>query len=656
VRLGGQSFEIVGVAPRSFDGIERMPRRTGAWIPLRAVPAFGPASAATLESRTQRRATVIGRLAPNRTRVSASTELSAGAKRLDMEVPLRTPGVDGRPPAAMPRSWTARGLTDVSDSDSRLAMLIVALVGLVLVVACTNLANLMIARGAARQRDIAVRRALGAGRWRLVRELLVESLILAFLGGAVSLPVIGVLLRMATIDLPTPGRMFSLEPELNMPALAVAAAALVVSVLVFGLEPALQLTRRHVLADLSGGDHAVGVVPARRQRAFIRWQVATSVTFFLIAAVLARVLIAEAKHDAGVDLDRLAVATVFLQRQSWDESRARATLAAIAEQLRHEPGIEQVALSSGMPFGLNTTTWATATTTDRPFTPSGRFEMTDMLASSPEIFRTLGVAIVRGRGFDHRDDSARPRVMVVSEKTARTFFGTSDVVGRQLLTRAWGRDPVETYTIVGVARDTDSGRLMSRGNDTVYVPLAQHYEPFFVISARTSGDPPSASRLIQKVAQRVAPDLALGTAGPASVILGGPYFAARVGAVLATTLGGLTLVLAMVGLYGVQSHLVARRTRELGVRLAIGATRAHVERLVLGEGFRPVFEGFALGCAFAVLARVTLRAFVYGNIQAFDLAAFALVPVPLIAAAFVACYLPARRASRVDPNVALRHL
>jgi putative ABC transport system permease protein len=411
-----------------------------------------------------------------------------------------------------------------------------------------------------------------------------------------------------------------------------------------------------VLPGLSGGDHTLGVVPSRRQRAFIRWQVVTSVTFFLIAAVLARTLITEARHDPGVDVDRVAVAFVFLQRQQWDETRARAAMAAIAGQLRREPGIEQVAVSTGMPFGLTGTTWAQATPAGKPFTPSGRYEMTDMISATPEFFRTLGIAVVRGRAFDDRDDGGAPRVMVVSEKTARTFFATTDVVGRQLMTKAWGRDPVETYTIVGVARDTDSGRLMSRNNDTVYVPLAQHYEPLFVISARTAGDPAVAAGLAQKVARRVAPDLAVATAGPASVILAGPYFAARVGTVLATALGALTLVLAMVGLYGVQAHLVARRTRELGVRIALGATRGDVVRMVLGEGFRPVVEGFAIGCALAVLARVTMRVLLSGSIQPFDAAAFALVAVPLAIAAFAACYVPARRASRVDPNVALRHL
>ena len=656
VRLGGVTFEVVGVAARGFDGLDRMPRRTGAWIPLRAIAAFGVGNAAALDSRDRRWLTVVGHLLPGRSPATANGELASTAARLDADFPQWTPRFEDRAPVRNPRVWSTRPATQVNESESRMAGLIVALVALVLIVACTNLANLMMARGAARQREIAVRRALGAGRWRLVRELVVESAVIGVLGGGFSLVVIRVLLAFATIDLPLPGRMFSIEPELNLAALTVAGTALLLSLVVFGLEPALQLTRGRVTPDLAGGDGAIGVVRSGRQRAFIRWQAATSVTFFLISAVLARLVIVEAGHDSGVDVDRLAVATAYLPPQNWDQTRALRSMTAAAALLRAEPGIESVALATGAPFGLNSTTWAQTTTPDKPFTAAGRFEMADFLASTPSIFRTLGVAIVRGRAFDERDDLAAPRVMVVSEKSARTFFGTTDVVGRQLVTRAWDRPPIETWTVVGVARETDSGSLLSRGNDTLYVPLAQHYEPLLVVFARTKADPGNAARLIQKSMRRADPDVALGASGPASIVLAGQFFAAKIAASLAAALGALTLLLAMVGLYGVQSHLVARRTRELGVRMAIGASRIDIERMVVREGVTPVVQGIVLGMLLATLVRVALRAFVSGQIHALDPAAFALVPIPLLVAALVACYVPARRAARVDPNEALRHL
>lgn len=656
VRLGGQPFEVVGVASPNFDGLERLPRRSGGWIPLRAMAAFATTGPAATEFRERGSLIVVGRLAPGRTQASAAAELATVATRLDAEFPLRTTRFGDRPIAALPRAWSARVIEQTSGTDLRIATLILALVGLVLVVACTNLANLMLARGAARQREFAVRRALGADRWRLVRELSVESAVLGGLGGVFALIVTRVLLVLSTVDVPLPGGTFSLEPQMNMPALLVASAALLVSVLVFGLEPALQLTRAGVTADLSGGDASVGVPRSRRQQSFIRWQVAISATFFLIAAILAKVVATEARHDSGVDVDRLALATAYFPPQSWGPARAIRALSAAADLLRQEKGIESVALSTGVSFGLTPSFWATATTPDKPFMPSGRYESPTMLAATPDVFRTLGVTIVRGRSFDDRDEARAPRVMVVSEKTARTFFGTSDAIERQLLIKPGGRPPAETFTIVGIASDTDTGRLMSRSDGTIYVPLSQHYERFLVILARTTGDPARAARQIQKAVHRADPDVGLGAAGPASIMMAGPYFAARIAASFATALGALTLLLSMVGLYGVQSHIVARRTRELGVRMAIGASARQIRRMVLREGYRPVIEGLVLGLVFGAIARTALRAFVSATIQPIDPVAFALVPIPLVIAAFLACYVPARRASRVDPNVALRHL
>jgi len=212
------------------------------------------------------------------------------------------------------------------------------------------------------------------------------------------------------------------------------------------------------------------------------------------------------------------------------------------------------------------------------------------------------------------------------------------------------------YTVVGVARDTDTGEAASRRDTVIYMPLAQHFERNIAIFARTTGDASDAARAIQLAVRRAEPDLGIGTAGPASVIMAGEFLAARIAASFASGLGLLTLLMSMIGLYGIQSHIVARRSREIGLRMAIGASAAQVRRMVLGEGYRPVLQGIGLGLFLGVFIRLLLRATVNRNIDPFDPLAFAIVPIPLIAAAFVACYLPARRASCVDPNEALRHL
>jgi predicted permease len=658
VRIGSRVFEIVGVMPESFTGLQRAQGLSASmWIPTRAAEQFANRAAVDPADRDRRQLSVLGRLKPGRTAQNAAAELAAIGNRLDAALPLHNVLHDGRRPV-IPRRWSGALVNDrnLDAPPVRVDVLILGLVALVLVVACTNLANLMLARGTMRQHEIAVRRALGATRWRLVRELCIEGVIIATLGGVAALLVTRVLLVVMTVELPIPRGTFSLESRLNLPALIVASGTLLLSLLVFGLEPAIQLTRRSVAVDLAGGSGTAGTPRSRRQRTLIRWQVAISTCFFLVAAVLGRILVAEVRSDPGIALNNLALATVHFTFQGWDEARARRALDVAVDAARDEPGIESVSVSSGMPFGLSMTPYADLSTPDKPIVRPGRYEGGHVLASTPEIFRTLGVQIVRGRPFDLRDDAGARPVVVVSEHGARMLFGSVDAIGREVLVQVWGRPPAKTFTVVGVARDTDTDRRMSRSGATLYVPLAQHYEPNLALVARTSGDPAAAARMLQMAVRKADPDLGTGTAGPATMLLAGQFVAARVGGMLAGTLGLLTLVLAMVGLYGVQTHIVMRRTREVGVRMALGATDNQIERMVLLEGFRPVLSGLVLGLTFGVIARLGLRALIAAAIEIFDPIAFSVIPIVLFAAAFLACYLPARRAARVDPNVALRHL
>jgi predicted lysophospholipase L1 biosynthesis ABC-type transport system permease subunit len=236
------------------------------------------------------------------------------------------------------------------------------------------------------------------------------------------------------------------------------------------------------------------------------------------------------------------------------------------------------------------------------------------------------------------------------------MFGATGAIGRQLMFQIWDRPPARTFTVVGIARDTDTGRLMWRDGEVAYVPLAQHYEPNLFVVARTSGKPAAAVRVLQNALRQADPDLSTGTAGPASMLLAGHMVAARTAGTIAGALGLLTLVLATIGLYGIQTHGVALRTPEIGVRMALGASVAQIQRMILSDGYRPVIQGVVLGTVFGVIARMGLRALITDRIQVFDPLALTLVPIPLFVAAFLACYVPARKASRVDPNVALRHL
>ena len=271
---------------------------------------------------------------------------------------------------------------------------------------------------------------------------------------------------------------------------------------------------------------------------------------------------------------------------------------------------------------------------------------------TPSFFSTAGVPILRGRGFDERDHSDAAPVVIVSEFTARTLFGTAEAVGRQVLVD--GRLPAAT--IVGVARDTDVGMILGDPHPFVYLSLAQRVEPFQTIAARSAGDTASAVRGLRNILRRADPELAIVSMGDGRAVLSGPFVFLRAAGVAALALGAATLLLAMAGLFGVQSSLVTLRTREIGVRMSLGATAGRIKRMVLQDGTRPVLEGLALGLFGGIVGRAIVRAYMEIDTPLLDPWMVAVVPVPLILAGLCACYLPARRAAAVDPNVALKQL
>ena len=664
VRLSGKPFEIVGVAPASFGGPVPGPTGTRLWVPRSAAPLFefrNPAS--TAPERERRRLTVIGRLRPGRTIEQATSELDALGTSMDAAFPRRPsnqPGIKAR------RGWTAKSVATLNERGEdfrRFGVLVFGLIALVLVVACTNLANLVLARGTMRQQEFAVRRALGASRWRLVREQSCESLLLAIGGGLSAWLLMQVLINTFDFEVPMARSwMVSVQPEISAGALAMSAGALLLSLVVFGLEPALQLTKTEVRADLAAGSGSVGVPKAKRQRTLLRWQVAISAGFFIIATMCVRFLAAEAGHDPGVDLDRFGVASVDFYIQRMDEDQARRTAEQILVAVREQPGIEAVAVSTGMPFGTQSTPSLVVSTVDKPIISSSDQKSIDLVIGTPDFFRASGISIVHGRSFDNRDHAAASPSVVLSELSALRLFGTAQVVGRSVLIQVRTRLPglpgeqtIRTATIVGVAEDTDTGNFPGRRGEMAYMPLTQAYSPWMTVVARAA-DTSTATGALRAGIRKAAPDLGVTSIGSGQAVLAGPFAFLRSAALIAVSLGALTLLLAMVGLYGVQSHIVAHRTREIGVRMSLGATAAQIRAMVLKDGYKPVLQGLAIGLFIGLAGRAIVRSYVAVEVAVFDPWMLLLVPIPLLLAAFFACFLPARRASLVDPNVALRHL
>jgi putative ABC transport system permease protein len=677
IHVAGRPFEVIGIAPEGFVGREDLLSGTRMWIPLTADPR---ATQTATADRDRGRLVVIGRLAPDTTLQTASAQLAAIGTRLAAAYPRRNAV------GPVTRDWAAKPF-DARDGQAVLRQFgfaFVGLVALVLVVACTNLANLVLARGTARRQELAVRRAIGASRWRLVREQCAESLLLAAMGAAGAWLVFSVVSVLVDIDVPLTSKMLiSFKPEIDTGVLVVASLAMLLSLLVFGLEPALRLTRGRALRpDLSSASGSVGVPQAKRQRRLVRWQVAISTGFFVLATLSVNYIAAEARHDSGVDLDRVALATMNFWTQQWDDSRARRALARVLEGLEQDPQVQSAAVTTGVPFGASNTARFTIAATDRSITDRTAARQALVVAATPRIFQTLGVSIVRGRGFDDRDTAGAALVVVLSEQTAKRLFGTADVVGRQVqLKPSSSAGPrrrsvagklslqttvapppagaeIDIVTVIGVAADTDVGQIFSRRGDLAYLPLSQQPTgvSFGIAIVRTTGDPYVALRVLRDVIRRVDPDLAVESAGTGLGALGGPAVFLRTASLMAVSLGGLTLLLAMVGLHGVQSHGVTERTREFGVRMSFGSTAAQIRGLVLKDGCRPVVEGLAIGLFLGFVGRGVIRAFWWNGMAIIDPWMLIGVPVPLLLAAFFACWLPARRASQVDPMVALRHL
>jgi putative ABC transport system permease protein len=661
-RIGGRPFEIVGIAPDEFTGILTVAalRGTGIWIPLGTLESLalegGPA-----RTGEQPTLSILGRL-PNPAAVEAAArELGVIAATLDASAPLGP-----RPGTARPqtRGWTARALTDVHaerNQGNRLGIVLAGLVVLVLLVACTNLANLVLARGTTRQQDFVVRRALGAGRWRLVREQLAESVILVLGGGLMAYVVMRVTAALVTRDLQLfTDFTFSIRPHVDTTALAAAAGALLLSLIVFGLEPAIRLAGT---ADIRGPLAATAARMGRvgRYRVLLRWQVAVSTAFFIIAVITVRYVAADLRHDPGLRLDGLVVAQLDFRLHDWDVRRTRAVLDGIVDEIRRTPAIGPVAISTGMPFGTFGPQ-VQLSRTDLPASQSATIRTARLVAATPDFFSVVGLPIVRGRRFDARDDALAAPVVVISETAARTLFATSDAIGRELSLqepdgRGSGPAAPTRVTVVGVAQDTDTNVYMNRERAAiVYAPLAQRFERPITMVVRAAASEEAAVAALQVAIRAVDPDVAVTGIGGGWDMLAGPFTFVRFAGTSSLALGALTMVLAMVGLYGIQSQGVTLRTREIGVRLSFGATAAQIQRMVLRAGYRPVMEGMAIGMLLGIAGRALMRVYLDAPVSVVDPWMIALVPIPLVLAAFCACYLPARRAAAVDPNVALRDL
>src|SRR6185369_8064180 len=542
------------------------------------------------------------------------------------------------------------------------AGLLLAVFAIVLLIACANVANLLLARASARKKEIAVRLALGASRSRLVRQLLTESVLLSLAGG-----VVGLLLALWTIDLlktatPASGIFsFTLDYHLDGRVLAFAFALSLATGIIFGLAPALQASRPDLVPALKD---EVALVAQGRARLSLRnllvvAQVALSLVLLIGAGLFLRSLKNAQDIDPGFEADKILNAQLNINLLRYTKAQGQEFYRQVIERVEALPGVESASLARVVPMsGSGRTTsilieGQEAREDNFRSEGSGTQESTNSATANvvgPKYFQTMGISLVRGRDFGPQDKEGAPLVIVVTEAFVRRYFADQDPLGRRVSLRGaqgpWSQ-------IVGVARDGKYRTLGESARATVYQPLAQNHETGMALHVRAKGKPASLAESVRREVQSLEPNLAVTNIESMSDVLSASLFAARMGAVLLGIFGLLALLLAAVGLYGVMSYSVARRTREIGIRMALGAGRGNVLRLVLKEGMILVGGGLAAGLIVAAGMTRLLASFLYG-VSPLDAITFVAIPITLALVALLANYLPARRATKVDPMEALR--
>ena len=577
-------------------------------------------------------------------------------------------------------SAVARGMTDWPDTSSirlsrlddgppgqrerllSVARLLGGVVLVVLVIACANVANLLLLRATARRKEIAVRLALGATRARLVRQLLAESVLLSLLGGSLGLAMAWAAIRAVRASPPPPGALpvtldFTLDPSVLLFTFTLS----VITGIVFGLVPALHASRPDLVPALKDqAATAAGHARWNARKLLVVVQVALSLVLLVSAGLFIRSLERTRAIEPGLDVDRLLTAPLNIQLLRYTSEQGKRFYRDVVHATNAIPGVESSTIVRWVPLVGGGSSGSLhiegrSGSAQQFASEGGGFDLSNLDVVSNDVvgldfFRTMGIALTRGRDFLESDTEGTPLVAIVNETFARTHFGSENPLGRRISLRG----PEGPWTeIVGVSADSRYASLDEPATRIVYLPAKQHYVNGMILVVRAKGDPATVTNAVGAAVQSL--DRSLPVAGVQTMrdAIGTTLYVARAGAVLLTGFGALALLLSAVGLYGVLAYAVSRRTREFGLRMALGAQRRAVMTQVLGEGVTLVLLGVAGGLVVALWVTRLLATFLYETSTA-DPGTYIGTPLLLIAVAIFACVLPAWRAMRVDPIQALK--
>jgi putative ABC transport system permease protein len=637
-RLNGIPYEVIGVLPASFE-LRAVDSRL--WVPV----AFTPEQASNFGNCYLR---VTGRLRPGVSLAAAEAEMAAIGKRLE---PLDQPSRKGQGTRLEPFRDRLLG-----GYRKRLLILLGA-VGCVLLIACVNVANLLLARGGARGREIAVRAALGAGRGRIVRQLLTESLILGLAGGAAGLGLAWAGVRFLKAISPA-GVPRLATAGIDGPALSFALGLSLAASLLFGLVPALRIARPDLQSMLKEGGRAVSSPRDRVRTGLLVAEVALALVLLVGAGLLIRSALRLQEVEVGFDPSGVLTAQLSLPFADYPGTdRAVRTVQDVVDHAARIPGVTSAAAASILPLSRSNNTSSTLDVEGLDVPEEGRL-IGNTRQVTPGYFGTLRIPLLRGRDFTVRDRAGAPYVAIVNRKLARLAWGSEEVLGKRLAYTRDDKGPV-WMEVVGLAGDIRQGDLADETRPELYLPLEQansdllgEHELSVALVVRAAGDPSAVAGEVRRAVLAADPRLPVFDLMTLEEIRASLSATTRFNMLLLTVLGLIGLLLAAVGIYGVIAYFVSQRTQEIGVRMALGATEGKVLSLVVWQAMRPVLLGLAVGLAGAAAAGRVITGLLFG-VSATDPATFAGVILVLALAALLASWLPAKRAARVEPTRAL---
>ena len=649
VRLNNRPYEVVGVAPETFTG-SKFALSMDFWVPISMAEDLRR-NPELLASRSSHWMNVIGRLKPGVSVEQASAEINAIAVRLNQAYPdERASSTQGAVMGEIDGRWAEMG--NVFKSGGAIAM---AIVGLILLIACANVANLMLARAAARRKEIGIRLALGANRARLIRQLLTESMLLSVVGGG-----LGLLLAVWITDL-MQGFIPILEYTIVNDFFALDSNALIFTLvvslgtgLVFGLAPAWQSSNPDVVPVLKGDpDHA----QRGKRRAFglrnvlVVAQVALSLVVLVCGGLFIKSFRQAQTMDPGFNNANGLIMSFSPQLIGYDEEQSRNFYRQLSERVSHLPGIEAASFARTLPLGDSSNSNGPILREGEQLArgSAGRNIMTTVISAG--YFKTMQIPILEGRDFDDRDHPKSPRVAIINQRMGEMLWPGESAIGKRFLIGVDSRDPLE---VIGVVQTGKYRSLAEDPKPFFYYAMSQRRPGTMAMVMRASTDPRSLVGAVRSEVQAI--DRRVPIFGVKTMDDHKTYalWAPNMAASFSLAFGVVAILLSAVGLYSVMAYVVSQRTREVGIRMALGANRADVLKMITRQGMKLAVVGVGVGLVLALALAQVLSSLLIG-VSGYDVTTFIVVPVLLAAVAFVASYLPARRATKVDPLIALRY-